>query len=63
MKLDPVALRSAVVRAAAVVVVAVAISVATVWVGWRRSIDWPRVSLVFPIVVVVLYLGARRRGS
>lgn len=61
MKIDPPAVRFAVVRGAVVVVIAVALSLAGVWAGWLRAVDWPRVSLAFLIAVVVLYLSARRR--
>ncbi len=63
MTLDRGAFRIAVIRAAILVLIAVGASLAGVWAGWLRSVDWIRVSLAFPIALVVLYLSARRRRS
>lgn len=62
MTIDPAALRFALIRGAIIVLIAVAVSLVGVWAGWLRAVDWPRVSLAFPVAVVVLYLSARRRG-
>jgi hypothetical protein len=59
---DRATLRTAVIRAAFAVLLAVGASLALVRAGWIHSVAWIRVSLAFPIAVVVLYLSARRRG-